>query len=188
MKLSFAGRFPIGIYTCNIEHSSRELSVAINCKLPLYFFCHAGTLQTPDEKLSSFTFLSAAIFTSVWNCVHFQARYKSQSLSGNSISFSVGWYHFKSYNKFHFLHFPDYLQEQCIFYSGFVQKPRKVSATITQLRVKMVSDVTGQKPTRLYRSTFLIKPGGTDLFLHKIAQSKKQRTTSGRETLFPSFI
>jgi len=27
VKLCFAGRFPIGIYTCNIEHSSREMFI-----------------------------------------------------------------------------------------------------------------------------------------------------------------
>lgn len=44
------------------------------------------------------------------------------------------------------------------------------------------------KPTQPNRSTFLIKPGGTQMLLHKTAQSEKHRTTSGREALFPSFI
>lgn len=76
---------------------------------------------------------------------------------------------------FHFLHSPDYLQVQCIFCSRFEQhsleKSVLQSLRTTQLSVKMVSDVTGQKPTELYRSTFLIKPGGTYMFLHKTAQS-----------------
>lgn len=89
VKLSFAERFHIGIYTCNIEDSPGEPSATIDCKLLLHFSLRTGTLQTPAEKLSSFLSLSLP-----FSFLH-GATFTVRSLSGNSVSFSIGWYYFK---------------------------------------------------------------------------------------------
>lgn len=89
VKLSFAERFHIGIYTCNIKHSPREPSATTDCNLPLYFSLCTETLQTPAEKLSSFLFLLLP-----FSLLH-GATFTACSLPGNSVSFSIGWYHFK---------------------------------------------------------------------------------------------
>lgn len=173
VKLSFAGWFPIGIYTCNTEHSSRELSAAINCKLPLYFFRHTGTFQSPAEKLSSFSFLSAAtllcgamlISKPDANPIASQGMQSAFQLAGiilNKQQVSYFTFSCLSSGTVHLL---------LRFEQHSLEKSVLKSLRTTQLSVKVISGVMGQKPTQLYRSTFLIEPGGIHMFLHKIAPS-----------------